>query len=1834
MGSEYTATETIRESERFVLRRGYRDSDSHPVLLKCPTSKHPSPDVVRQLERERDIAGIPVPSSVLRPIALEQKPDGMALILENFDGIFLDQLLGAPMEIDLFLHVAVKMAVALSGLHDRGVVHKDIRPDNILVDVATDCVKITNFGLASVLPQEQRQAPQTRWIEGSLAYMSPEQTGRMDRAVDHRTDLYSLGITFYEMLTGQLPYHATDPLDWVHHHIAGTPVSPDVLAPGVPEVLSAIVLRLISKVAEDRYQTAHGLEHDLAICLAAWEEHGAIEPFPLGRNDVSDRFQIPQKLYGRDRETLALLACFTRVASIGVPELCLISGYSGIGKSTLVRELQRPVIAARGLFLSGKFDQNKRDIPYSTVIQAFTQGIRQILTEPEAAIAARRERLGAALGGSAQLIVDLIPELELVIGKQPPVAALPPAEERNRFFTVFCRFLGAFNDAGRPLVLFLDDLQWADAGSLALIEQIVPHTDTRDLLLVGAYRDNEVDPTHPLSLALATLRASGARVTDIVLSPLTSEDLGQLVADALHSDLERVRPLATLVEQKTRNNPFFALQFLETLHEQSLLVFDRSARRWCWDLRRIQERGYTDNVVDFMAGKVGRLAPRTRDTVMQAACIGDELDVRTLALLDTRSVDELHVDLQDALRDGLMLRTGNLYRFVHDRVRQAAYLLIPEARRVEMHLDIGRALLAATPRESLEEHIFDVVNQYDAGCELLTDPEEKKSLAALNLIAGRRARASTAFASAIKLLETGIRLLSATSAAPRGPSSFALHFELAACTYLQGDLDRAASLFEEAFALAETRREKASIRRFEVDLYTSKDELDEAVARGLAGLSLFGIDVPSHPTWADVQREYAHVFELLDDRRIEDLIDLPPMTDPDLSAVQDILAVLFAPALSTDRNLPLLVYCLMVNHSLAHGNGEASALAYAYFGMSLGPAFGQYREGYRFGKLGYDLMERRQSSAYSAKIRVIFGDNTLPWAHHLREAMGYLDTAFRTALETGDVTFACYCCNRIVADRLILGHPLPEVFAEAERRLTFTRKAHFDASTQTIVGIERLVQNLRGRTAHASTLSGPGFDEATHEALMDHYPWAIVRCWYYIMKLAARVLSGDYDDAVAAAARAKELLWSTLAHAQEPEYWYYGALALAGRFDTASPEERPAILAALREHEQRLASWSAACVENFGNKHALCVAELARIEDRPLDAMRAYDDAVRLSRENGYVQNEAIANEAAGRFYLARGFEKIAATYLREAKCGYAQWGADGKVAQLERQYPSFFEPVPERSPNTIAAHADQLDLLAVLQASQAISREIVLTRLMETLVHTIMAQAGAQRGYLLLASGSELHLEAEAYAGPTGTQVVLSPPPRAVSAVPESIISYVRRSREAVVLDDASRPNLFSTDPSIASRRPRSLLCLPILRQAELVGILYLENNLISGAFTRERLTVVELLASQAAISLQNATLFTALRRGEQQLRAIIDNSMAVIYVKDLDGRNLLVNRRYKEVLGLTRDDQVIGKTDYDLYPKETVDVVRTNDLAVIAAMKEMECEEAVPHQDGVHTYISLKFPLCDASGAPYALCGISTDITHRVEAERERMALLHEAQEALRVRDEFLSIASHELKTPLTPLRLQMQLLQRRLAGPELAENEKLQSLRKLVATSDHNLDRLTKLVEQLLDVSRISAGKLALQPEDVDLSALVREVSESFREELVRTRCALTLDAGVPVTGSWDRFRVEQVVVNLLTNAMKYGAAKPISIRVWRAGDLARLSVLDHGIGIAKDAQERIFGRFERATSTRSFGGLGLGLYITRQIVEAHGGRILVSSDPGHGATFTVELPLQRAAALPSA
>lgn len=1517
------SSQMLWEDGERVFSRGWRlddDGNRLAVLLVAPAADHPSRSILDRLTHEYELKDELDGAWAARPLALMREADRTVLVLDGLDGEPLDRLLGEPMEVGRFLRLAISVTAALGKLHQRGLIHKDIKPANIVMDCADGHVRFTGFGIASRLSR-QRQAPEPpETIAGTLAYMAPEQTGRMNRSIDARSDLYALGVTLYQMLTGVLPLMAADPMEWVHCHIARKPVPPGEWLESIPAPVSAIIMKLLAKTPEDRYQTAGGVERDLRRCLAEWEARQRIDEFPLGLQDTPNQLLIPEKLYGRDDEIATLLSCFDRIIKTGVPELVLVLGYSGIGKSSVVDELHKVLVQPRGLFASGKFDQYKRDIPYATLVQAFQSLVRPLLSKSDTELASWRHALLEALGSNGRLMIDLIPELKLIIGDQPPVPELPPQQAQSRFQLVFRRFIGAFARPNQPLALFLDDLQWLDAATLDLLEDLLTRSDLPHLMLIGAYRDNEVAAAHPLMRKLDAIKAAGGKVVEITLSPLARKHLGQLVADALRCELERAAPLAKLVHVKTGGNPFFAIQFLSSLAEEGLLAFDHDGARWSWDIDRIHAKGYTDNVVDLMVGKFSRLPAETQTAVQFMACLGGAAEVATISIVSETPEEQIHAMLWPAVRQELVERLPDAYRFVHDRVQEAAYSLIPPERLSEAHLQVGRLLEAHTPSEKQETAIFDIVNQLNRGATLITSQGERERLAELNLLAGQRAESSAAYVSALTYLAAGAALLPEDTWERLHELSFALELRRAECEYATGALAQAEARLAVLSTRAGTTVQLATVACLRVDLHMTIGQLDRAVAVALDCLRHLGIDWPPDPTEEQVRDEYERIWSQLGGRTIEELRELPLMSDPDTLAIVEILIRLAGPTYVMGSRLFSLASYRAVSLSLKYGHSEASCVAYEFFAMAAGPTFGEYDAGFRFASLGNELAEKPELNRFQARTIQTFGFIT-PWTRHVRTGRDLLRRGIEIANRTGDHAFAAYACGQLNTNFLLAGDPLDEAQRETESGLEFAEKLGFGLVIGWITSQLGFIRTLRGLTTRFGAFDDGRFKELEFERDLSSQPaLALVECWYWIRKLQARFFGGDYAAALDASSRVQPQLQASMSMLETAEYHFYSALTRAVCWDMETAESRQNHIEPLTAHYRQLQIWAENCPDNFESRAALVGAEIARIDGRALDAMDLYEQAIRSAQANGFVHNEALAKELAARFYGARGFEQIAHLYLRNARDCYLRWGADGKVRQLDQLNPWLRQE--QRAPGstgTIETPVEYLDLKTMIEVSQALSGEMVLDKLIDKLMRAALEYAGAGRGLLIVPRGDELQIQAEATAGRESATVHLREGSQTAAALPESLVRFAIRTQEIVILDDASSHNPFSADPYIAESYPRSVLCLPLINQGKLTGILYLENNLTPRVFTPDRVALLKVLASQAAISLENSRLYRDVADREGKIRRLVDANIIGIIIADREGRILEANDAFLRMLGYDREDLVSGRVRWtELSPPE----------------------------------------------------------------------------------------------------------------------------------------------------------------------------------------------------------------------------------------------------------------------------------------------------------------------------
>lgn len=1492
----YTVLETLHESQNSIVYRSENGQTQQPVILKMLRDAYPSPEKVAwfqqefDLTRQLDLAGVP------RAYELKKEQNRWLMVLEDFGGESLARMkLAGTISLPRFLDLALKTVDILGQIHQRQIVHKDLTPNNILLNVRTQTVKITDFGISTVLSHEAITFRPPNSLEGTLAYISPEQTGRMNRTVDYRTDFYSLGVTLYELLTGQLPFSSPDALELVHSHLAKQPLPPHQINPSIPPILSQIILKLMAKSADNRYQSAYGLKFDLQRCLDEID-HLADLDFVLAHHQQSGRFQIPQKLYGREAELKQLLRGFEKVCG-GATQLMMVAGYSGIGKSALVQELYQPVTAAQGYFIAGKFDQFQRNIPYSALIQAFRSLMRQLLTESDADLATWREALRAALGSNGKVMTEVIPELELLIGPQPEPAVLGPTETQNRFNLVFLNFIHLFTQPEHPLVIFLDDLQWTDRATLTLLQQLMTDPDSQYLLIIGAYRDNEVPLSHPLRLTLADIETAENLMQSITLKGLDSSHVKQLIADTLHRPSAEVDELAALVQRKTAGNPFFVNQFLTTLYEEKRFSFETTTGRWQWELSQIEQQQMTDNVVELMAQKLQRLPPETQTLLQLAACIGNQFSLNMLAVVSQKSLPQTAQALWPALAEMFIQpldgryklaennqEIGGLvsYKFLHDRVQQAAYALIDEAAKQTVHHKIGQLMLFDTPEDEREERIFEIVNQFNVSLDLLTEEADRVQLAELNLLAGRKARASIAYDSARNYLQMGLSLLPDDSWQRQYQLTYDLHWAHSEAAYLQADFAAAEQEFTLMLTHAQTVIEKAQVYILWNDFHLTQGNYETCLDITREGLMLFEIALPTLDQPIDLGSELAQLNDNLAGRQPHELLDLPEMNKEMALAVLLLVRVL-PPAYFISQALFSWINCRIVNLSLLHGNSNYSAYGYVGYAVILCVGMQQYELGQRFGQLAFDLEKKLNDFSLHQATLVMVGNFVNHWREHLEKSVKFLRQAYKIGVENGDLIYAGYGGNVTIFYRLLIGHPLADIYAESETYLDFIRRAKDEDTAGNVVVSQAMIKGMQGQAETAWGFGTPEDGDDRLLAYLNNLTMKLPLFWYSVLKLRTLYLFEQYQAAKAIIDQGQPLTAYAMGFMIVPEFYFFHALTLVVWYDQSSDDdEKENLWEALTSQQAQMRIWADNAPSNFEHKYRLVAAEMARVADQNMgETLALYDQAIAAAAEARYIQNEALANELAAKYLLAQGHLKAAQPYLQDARYGYLQWGATAKVTHLDQCYPHLlqFEPrkraspttsgsgSPTKSPPSSSGGSFSLDLNSVLKASQAISGEIKLETLLSQLIQIIIENAGAERGLLILPRQEQWVIEAEATSD-------TSQPPQLRQALPldterqgqpilaQTVVTYVIRTQKNVVLGDAAHDSRFAKDGYILQQQPKSILCTPLLHQGNVAGVIYLENNLTPETFTPDRIELLNLLASQAAISLENATLY------DQQVR------------------------------------------------------------------------------------------------------------------------------------------------------------------------------------------------------------------------------------------------------------------------------------------------------------------------------------------------------------------------------
>lgn len=1448
-------TELRRENwTRLVRSHCGVGSSSHLVLMADASA----PDFIRhRLRHEHEIAPLLEPGFSVGTQTLFADGDGLCLLLRDPGGETLASNKRKVLNTCTVFDTALQITMSLESVHSRGLLHNDIRPGNILLR-EDGMASLIGFGMASRIGTPHAGLVLTESTE-TLPYMSPELSGRMNRTVDFRSDLYALGVVLYELVAGHLPFKAESPMEWVHCHVARAPIPLTATNVECPAQLLAIIDKLLAKAAEDRFQTAAAVIESLKQAGSDWLLQVPKAWTPHDFAEQTRRLATPQRLYDRNAQVEVLTSAYDRVVETGNAELLLVKGHSGVGKSSVVQELRRHILANGSIFAAGKFEQSQTAAPYATLAESLGTVLADIRQRGDVERSYWKQRIQTALGPNAAILHRMLPELEALLGGSSAPAEMSPTDAAKRFQMALAKLVTALSEAGKPLVLFIDDLQWVDEETLEVLVELSTHDDIKNLLLVGAYRDNEIGQDHPLHRLTSAAREHGLRTTVVPLKGLSSVDLQEMLVDAFNRTREHVAPIAAFLHERTGGNPFFALQLIRALADDGLLKYDTATSSWTWHLAAIYFHEHKSDVREFLAGKMDRLSTDLRTWIEVLSCLGSTATKACMVAAFGKGTEEWGAQAKAAEEAGFIVRSSDTYRFIHDRTQEAAYLLIPDAMRPARHLEIGRRLGSLLSPPEIEAHIFDVVNQFARGIELIHDTGERLQVAAWFRTAGERAKAETAYEVALRHLESADALLTNERWLTAYPLAMAVAMATAECSFLTGSLQAAESQLRELQQQAQNTVDRAAITWLQVTLYTALDSSDLAIQTCLDFLSSVAISIPSNPTDDEVDHEYKALIQHMDSNGgVRSLLDLPTAADAEHRATLDALASMLAPAFFSNPNLVCYALCRMARLSLVQGNGDASALAYAYLGMVIGPRFSAYALAYELGRVGYELVERRTLNRYRGRVYMTFAYHVCPWTKPLSNSLDLLRRAYQIARDGGDVTYAGFSSCTLITTLLSHGTHLAEVQKEARERLRYVNQAKFGLVSDIITAQLQLIASLRGETHAIGSLDDDHFSESECEKrLTANHNLAIATCWYWLRKAHARFLTNRFHEALEAVEQAEPLLWTSSGHFEMAQYHFGAALIRTACFHDATEERREELMRHITAHLKQLRIWAEHGPATFEHRVALVEAEIANIQGREMDAMRGFERAIEKTRLPGNQQIIALTLETASRFCRRVGLNGIADGYLAQARDEYFLWGATGKVAAMEDEHPQIRGLVSPLSPvnSSSSAFADA-DVAAILKTSQVVSHDAGLDELMCALMGIALEHAGANRGVLIMPKGDQLRIEAVAHFEADGAKVKLQSLPISSTELPLSILQHVIKTAGAVLIDDARQSPEFSADPYFAGGNCRSVLCLPLIRQNELIAVLYLENSLVTRVFTQSRVSLLNLLIVTAALYIENASL------------------------------------------------------------------------------------------------------------------------------------------------------------------------------------------------------------------------------------------------------------------------------------------------------------------------------------------------------------------------------------------
>jgi histidine kinase len=1810
----YNSYEIINTGAITNIYRATKQDENGAVIIKALKDDYPTLEAIARLKHEYSIAGGIDHENIVKIIRIENNENCHAIIFEDFEGISLRQYLVANgTSLQLTLQVAIAIAKALVYIHNHNIIHKDIKPTNIIIKNDNDndnqysdlqfIVKLTDFSIASHLEREVTQQTNPCRLEGTLAYIAPEQTGRMNRSSDYRSDFYSLGVTLYEMLTGQLPFISDDPLELVHAHIAQQPTPIQKINPDVNNTVCAIVEKLMAKNAEDRYQSAKGLLADLENCWQQLQETGTIVDFIPGRLEVMSQLFIPQKLYGRESQVNLLLDVFERV-TYGNCELVLVSGYSGVGKTSLINEVNKPITKTRGYFISGKSEQFKRDIPYASLGQAFSSLCEQILTENPEQLELWRQKIQDAVGKTGQVIIDLIPEVELIIGKQPELPQLEPIEAQNRLNLVFQKFVRIFPQKEHPLVIFLDDLQWSDSATLGLIELLICDYNLQYLLVIGAYRDSEVNPTHPLMTTIEEIERQRT-VSNIILEPLSANHVLDLVAETLNQKIEDCEPLANLIFNKTTGNPFFIIQLLQVLQQESLLKFDFNQQKWLWNLEEIQTIGITDkDVVELVTSRIEKLSTATQKVLQLAACIGNQFNLQMLSVVSESSVYETAYQLNVALQAGLILplnedyriplllgdsENANLfdskqisYKFLHDRVQQAAYSLIPDSDKQATHLKIGQLLKASSSQENLEDNILDIVNQLNLSVQLLNTKEEKDELANLNLIAGKKAKRNSAFAVALKYFNAALGLLGADAWQKNYKFTLDIHVGTAEAEYLCGNFDKSQEIADNFLNKCRNNLDKVELYEIKIKSYTAVGEIKKALEIGIIALKELGLNLPKQATKVHVLLAFFQTKLVLTSKKIENLLDLPEMKDRDKLATMRIIMIVNPVASQSGSILFPIIALAMVRLSAQHGNCIYSSAAYSLYGAMLCDKFGDIDSGYRFGQLGYKLLSKMNDYSLKAKVNMVYNSMIKYFKDPIAETLPNLIEGMQSGTETGDLIFSSYNAFHFVQHLFFCGSNIDVVTKEVINYIDMTGKNSKNDPYH--LGLKILIQSvldLKNVLSNKLILAGDAFNEAEIPSVLIENSTMMSNL--YVCKTKINYLFGNYEVAIKSAQKILKYQESNPAFLMYLIGNFYYSLSLLASCANKSKQETEKYLQNVKANQKKMKLWSHHAPYNFQHKYDLVQAESARVFGYNNQAGQLYDRAIAGAKANNFTAEEALANELAAKFYIEQGKEKFAKIYMTDAYYGYAKWGAFAKVKNLEENYPDYIirgqnATLSETKTTAISTSYSQslpLDTSTLIKSSLVLSSEVVLKHLIEKLMHLVKANGGAEKVFFIAIYQDELVLEASLN-GQNDISVLQSLPldkkKYYKNLLPISLINYIKQAKQAILLDDANQANNFKNDPYIIANQPKSILASPIIHNGKLAGILYLENNLINGAFTKDRLEILKVLSAQAAVSLENARFYSTL---ESRVRERTEQ------LQEKNQELQAISQQLQTTL------QELKRTQTQLVHNE-----KMSSLGQLVAGIAHEINNPINFIYGnlTHTTIYVE-SLLELVDIYYKTCGDCN--VAEISEMIEKIDLSYIREDIPKLLNSMRAGAAR-IRDIIKSLRIFSRLDESKVKKVDIHES--------IDST-------LMILVQKLGNIQVIKEyGQLP------EVNCYAGELNQVFFNLITNAIDALSLKI------------TKEVALFTTNSAVKYEIKNAPTLRITTEahnGNRVIIRITDNGVGISDDIKTKIFDPF---FTTKDVGqGTGMGLSICHQVItEKHKGSLEFISSPKEGTTFIISIP----------